>query len=74
MDWFLYDNGLQHERVNYFCRKTLKLMLDWVLNTPLDLSVKFNVSYEQFVIRPKYITLIIHDLSDSLAENSKMYE
>ena len=49
-------------------------MLDWVLNTPLDLSVKFNVSYEQFVIRPKYITLIIHDLSDSLAENSKMYE
>ena len=73
MDWFLYDNGLHDERVNYFCRNTLKLMFDWVVNTPLDHSLKLNVSYEQFVIRQKYITLIIHDLSGSLAENSKMY-
>ena len=34
----------------YFCRKTLSLMFDWVLNTPLGLPLKFNVSYEQFVI------------------------
>ena len=25
MDWFLYDNGLRHERVNKFFLKTLRL-------------------------------------------------
>ena len=23
MDWFLYDNGLCHERVNYDCKKSI---------------------------------------------------
>ena len=23
MDWFLYDNGLRHERVNYFRKKLI---------------------------------------------------
>ena len=23
MDWFLYDNGLRHERVNYFAKSSI---------------------------------------------------
>ena len=39
MDWFLYDNGLRHERVktvNYFRKKALSQMFGWVLNLPLN--------------------------------------
>ena len=33
MDWFLYDNGLRHERVNYyvllFCFFQKKVLAQW---------------------------------------------
>ena len=39
MDWFLYDNGLRHERVNYFRRKAKSKMFDRVLNIHLVVCI-----------------------------------
>ena len=44
MDWFLYDNGLRHERVNekihFFCRKREKQAPSYLANSQTFIAFK----------------------------------
>ena len=51
MEWFLYDNGLRHERVNRMCRFSSKSHVGISGNSYIDTSsiIIFDILMKQFM-------------------------
>ena len=44
MDWFLYDNGLRHERVNFIYEEVLRCTFTWAWNLVTVKSNEFDIA------------------------------
>ena len=71
MDWFLYDNGLRHERVNLIFSSVVIFMQSYVQRYGMKIHVKSYENHVPFLYTRKYLqrfdSLSLDDLEEILS-------